>query len=326
MIPWMEWGLSWISAFQTYASRAEGLMHALSLGGTEYFYFLTMPAVVWCLDSGLGVRAGLLLVTSAGVNDSLKIAFGLPRPYWVSRDIAALSGEASFGLPSGHAQSGVVLWGRLAAWARRAWFTTAAALVVLGISTSRVFLGVHFPLDVVAGWAFGLTLLGLAVAVEEPVRRRLGRLSLATQIGLVALAAAAMIGLGALSLRATEMQVIPAVWVETAARASAEPIDPRSMEPFVARAGALFGLGSGAALLAAWGRFHARTSLARSAARYLVGVAGVVILFLGLRAASPASEAGIGAAFRFLRYAAVGFWIIYGAPRVFHAVGLSSPA
>jgi len=319
MAAWMEWGLEWISAMQAAAPWARSVMQSLSLGGTEYFYFLVMPAVLWCVDSGIGVRAGLLLVTSAGLNDALKVAFGLPRPYWISREVAALSGETSFGLPSGHAQNGVVLWGRLAAWARRSWFIIAASLIAFAVSLSRVFLGVHFPMDVLAGWAVGLGLLALALTLEEPLGRWLARLRIWAQLGLVLLASAVMMGLGALSLKVTEVRPLAASWAENAAtaRPADDPIDPRSLDPFVARGGAFLGLGCGAVLLVSWGRFRARSSLVRSAARYSIGGLGVLIVFLGLRAVFPAGEDWIGSLFRGLRYAALGFWIAYGAPRMF---------
>ena len=320
---WMEWGIEWISAMQGAAPWARSVMQSLSFAGTEYFYFLVMPAVLWCVDSGIGVRAGLLLVTSAGLNDALKVAFGLPRPYWISGEVTALSGETSFGLPSGHAQNGVVLWGRLAAWARRWWFVFAAALVAFAVSLSRVFLGVHFPMDVLAGWAIGLGLLALALTLEEPLRRSLARLRIWAQLGLVLLASTVMVGLGALSLKVTEARPFPASWAENAAtaRPADDPIDPRSLDPFVARGGAFFGLGGGAVLLASWGRFRARSSLARSTARYAIGALGVLIVFLGLRAVFPAGEDWIGSLFRGLRYAALGFWITYGAPRMFTLLG-----
>lgn len=320
----MEWGLDWISAMQGAAPWAGNAMQTLSLAGSEYFFFLVMPAVLWCVDSGLGVRAGLLLVTSAGLNNALKVAFGLPRPYWISRELADLSGETSFGLPSGHAQNGVALWGRLAAWVRRRWFTFAAALIAFAVGLSRVFLGVHFPVDLLAGWAVGLGLLALTLWLEEPIRRRVAGMRISAQIGLVLLGSASMVGLGALSLRATEARPLPASWADNAAasRPADDPIDPRSLDPFVAHAGAFAGLGCGAALLASWGRFRTRVNLGRSAARYAIGALGVLVVLFGLRAVLPSGEDWIGALFRGLRYAALGVWITYGAPRTFAAVGL----
>ncbi|HMN61370.1 MAG TPA: phosphatase PAP2 family protein, partial [Anaerolinea sp.] len=79
--------------------------------GTENFYLLVMPALYWCVDAGLGLRIGLILTVSGSVNAMLKLAFHTPRPYWVDPHVQAWSTEASFGLPSGHAQNAAAIWG-----------------------------------------------------------------------------------------------------------------------------------------------------------------------------------------------------------------------
>jgi membrane-associated phospholipid phosphatase len=301
------------------------LSQVFSLFGSEYFYFLVMPAILWCANSGLGIRMGLLLVASAGVNDILKIAFGLPRPYWIRSEVAALSGESSFGLPSGHAQTSVVVWGRFAAWARRAWFTILAIVLVLGISISRLALAVHFPLDIAAGWIVGAVLLGIAFWLEARLPRRLASWSTPRQLAAVSAASLVMLALGALALQATANRPIPDTWrtIAAAGRPGDEPIQPRSMQGVVARAGALLGIGAGAVLLRAYGGLRPAASPAQAARRYAVGVLGVLVLFLGLRAVFPTGEDFAATLLRYFRYAAVGAWIVYGAPRVFGALKLA---
>lgn len=321
---WMDWGIDWILWVQRGPGLA-ALSQLFSLLGSEYFYFLVMPAILWCVDSGLGIRLGLLVVTSAGVNDLLKIVFGLPRPYWISREVAALSSETSFGLPSGHAQTSVVVWGRLAEWARRRWFTALAMAAVLGISLSRLALGVHFPLDLAAGWIAGAILLGLALWLEEPLSRVFANWRLWARLGAVAIVSFSLVGLGALALQATAGRPVPESWISTAAaqRPGDETIQPRVLEGVVARAGALLGIGVGAVMLHANQGLRPAASLAQAAGRYAVGAFGVVVLFVGLRAVIPSGEDFAAALLRYLRYALVAVWIAYGAPRVFARLGLA---
>jgi len=83
----------------------------------------------------------------------LKSAIGRPRPDLLPhQDIVS-----SASMPSGHAANNVVVW--LAAarlWSPAPWLTVAALLLALAIGASRVMLAVHWPSDVIAGWAVGL--------------------------------------------------------------------------------------------------------------------------------------------------------------------------
>src|SRR3990172_2483279 len=143
-------------------------MESFTFLGAELFYLLVMPALLWSYDASLGTRLGLALLTSASLNAVLKVAFALPRPFWVDGRVRALSIETSFGLPSGHAQNAVVLWGYLAVQVRHWWATIGALVLIAAISFSRVYLGVHFPGDVLTGWILGALFLALFVALEKP--------------------------------------------------------------------------------------------------------------------------------------------------------------
>lgn len=95
------------------------------------------------------------------MNDSLKMFFHGPRPYWYCTDVIAYAKETSFGVPSGHAQIATGIWGVLAASLRKWWAWLIAILVILIIGISRIYLGVHFPHDVILGWLIGAFLLWL---------------------------------------------------------------------------------------------------------------------------------------------------------------------
>ena len=151
----MQWGIHVILALQSVPGWTE-VMKFYSLFGTEEFFLVVMPVLYWCVDSAVGIQLGIALIASSSLNSLLKVAFHLPRPYWVDRRVLGLSTETSYGLPSGHAMVSTTLWGLLAAHLKR-WWTWAAALLLIGlISLSRLYLGVHFPTDVAAGWVFGV--------------------------------------------------------------------------------------------------------------------------------------------------------------------------
>jgi hypothetical protein len=102
-----------------------------------------------------------------------------------------------------------------------------------------------------------------------------------------------------------------------AATAGADPIDPRSLEPMFTTGGLIFGFGAGAALLLSWGEFDAKGIWWKRVARFIVGLIGVIALWMGLDMLFPAGQAPLALALRYVRYAAVGLWAVYLAPRAF---------
>lgn len=155
----------------------------------ETFYVLSIAGFYWCVDRGLAARLAAVILPNVWLNSALKTAFGLPRPD--PRQVAVLIEQVDPGLPSGHAQGSVAFWGYLAhrVRARRAW--TAAIVLILAISLSRLYLGVHFPLDILAGWAIGLGHLAAVAWIERAADRRAPWL----RLGLPALTALAMMGI-----------------------------------------------------------------------------------------------------------------------------------
>jgi hypothetical protein len=77
------------------------------------------------------------------------------------------------------------------------------------------------------------------------------------------------------------------------------------------------GLGLGVILLNQYGKSDTKANVWRLIARYLIGLAGVLILYLGLGSLFPEGISSLAYSLRFLRYFLIGFWISYGAPRVF---------
>ena len=104
---------------------------------------------------------------------------------------------------------------------------------------------------------------------------------------------------------------------------NAEAISPTDTDDMVSTAGVLLGLGSGGVLLFSWGGFNAGGPYVKRILRFLVGVAGVVIIFFGLRWLFPTEPAILGQFLRFIRYGLVGFWASYPAPRLFVKLNLA---
>ena len=309
-------GIDWIIAIQSLGSWLEWPMIFFTALGNENFFFLVLPFVYWSVDMSLGLRIAFILATSNYLNHIIKLFFAAPRPYWVSAEVKPFLHEDSFGIPSGHAQNSAAFTGLAAAWIQKPWAWVAAFLLAFFIGFSRLYLGVHFVHDVLAGWAIGYLILLLFMRFWDPVAAWLGKRTLAQQIGIAFVISLVMIALGALTIAPLAGYVFPPEWEENARRAGSLP-DPVSIEGSFTSAGSFFGLAAGAAWIVSRGGFQTAGPLEKRLLRYVIGLIGIIILWFGLGQIFPDGESMAALVLRYIRYFLVGFWVTAGAPWLF---------
>ena len=318
-------GITWNIFFQNLGGWLKTSMEIFSFFGTENFFLLLLPALYWCMEAGIGLRVGIILLLSTSVNDALKMTFHGPRPYWYSTDVIGYANETSFGVPSGHAQIAVGVWGMLAACLRKWWGWLIAILIILLIGISRLYLGVHFPHDVFLGWLIGALLLWLVLRFWKPVTGWLKKMSLGQQILVSFLSSLVLILLSlipVLWLKFTNWQP-PQEWAEYAK-------DAISLSGAFTTAGTLFGLLAGLAWFNHQGGFDVNGPLWMRILRYVLGVAGVLVFYLGLKVLFGLfvtdAEAVAPYVLRYIRYTLVGAWVSAGAPWIFVKLKLAGKA
>jgi hypothetical protein len=136
-------------------------------------------------------------------------------------------------------------------------------------------------------------------------------------------------------LVATSLFIIPAVlivppfnppeinpdWIEVAGGM----LEPFHYDGLLTTSGSFLGLGLGVILLYQTGNFNAGGSIRQRVFRYLVGVLGVLALYLGLGSIFPDNVDLLSYYLRFFRYFLIGFWISFGAPKLFGWLNLIEP-
>lgn len=140
----------------------EAVRDVTALGGTTLVVVVTVVSVLAFVFHRKRVHALVMAgaVAAAWASSQLtKAFFGRPRPDLVPHDVYVYSGS----FPSGHSTMSTAAFLTLAMLVAslemkrrsKALAYTLAALVVVGVGFSRVYLGVHWPSDVLAGWCLG---------------------------------------------------------------------------------------------------------------------------------------------------------------------------
>lgn len=135
------------------------IAEALSFLGESTWAVALILFIYFVFDKKTGFALATVNMTAHVVNNTLKAVFRIPRP-WVKfeGEIFPLreSTATGYSFPSGHsAGAGSLYYGLYKSYKNKAVRAACAALMVL-IPLSRIYLGVHWPLDVVFGLLIGL--------------------------------------------------------------------------------------------------------------------------------------------------------------------------
>ena len=286
----LDWGIDVVLWFQQASPGLDGLFKFFTFLGDEEFFLILLPFVYWSVNRALGVRLMVLTLFSSLVNETAKTLGAQPRPFGYDERVVPLVDAGGHGLPSGHTQSSVVIWGYLATETRKRWFWIVAIGLMLGTGLSRIYLGVHFPTDVIGGALLGMLLLYLWSKYGRRVEKWFCSLAVQRQFALTAAAPLLV------------MAIMPS-------------------EDVVTAAATFLGLGTGIILERRHLHFSTDGSVAARAGRFLLGASILVGLWLGLRTAF--SDLDPELLLRLVRYTIVGLWGAFGAPWLFLKVGLA---
>ena len=286
---------------------------------SEDFYMILMPIFFWCIDMSIGYRFTLVLLLGNWSNGIFKRLFHLPRPFWLSTEVKAHTIETSFGLPSGHSTNASSLWLFLAnQYKQKKWLAGIFVTIMLLIMISRIFLGMHFISDVICGFLLGVIVLIAVLWVDKKYAAKIDALAINQKIILSFLSTIVFIVVGFIPIW-TNTFILPTQWIENSIQATGgvapNPFDSKSI---VTLAGVWFSMNLGYALLKQ-SKHHLQTkgTIIQHFLRIVIGLAGVIILRIGIKALYPPAEGVVIDVLDFVRYAIISFWIAYVAPLIF---------
>ena len=277
----MEWVLS---------IRAEWLtpiMKIFTFLGDEEFFLLFLPLAYWLWRKQVMGRVGMVLLFTFVLNAIIKGIFQIPRP----EEIEHLVHADDWSFPSGHSQGAMVLWGWLAYELKDKRAYLVAAVLIMGVGFSRVYLGVHFPTDILGGFLVGLVTLIIYAWVLK-------------------LDPPGWVPLGPTRQSMIIFVILMGIFM----------LVPELSEVAIKGGAAFIGFLSG--------YLHEKKYLSSSIkpgmnlllSRLVLGLVGIVIIWLGLKQIFISIGYTTEMA-TFIRYTLLGAWISFGAPYVFCRFG-----
>ena len=154
-----------------------------SLFGEEMMSVVVMGFCYWSFNKELGKFIGRNACVAMVANPMIKNVFLRLRPYMVCPEVQCLKpvdGSADlmdvaaqgYSFPSGHSSGSVANYTSVAAFLKKKWAWAIGILIPLFVGISRFCVGVHFPTDVLFGWALGLFVILVVPYFQKKFERR----------------------------------------------------------------------------------------------------------------------------------------------------------
>ncbi|MBN1486273.1 MAG: phosphatase PAP2 family protein [Anaerolineae bacterium] len=288
----LDWGIQIVLWFQQFSPTLDFPFKAITFLGEETFLLVFLPLFYWCIDRALGARLGVLFLVADYIGGWAKVLTDQPRPFQYDTRVKMIFETTGKAFPSLHTINAVIIWGYLATQLRRLWLWIIAGVLMVLIPLSRMYLGLHFPTDLLGGYIIAGTLLWFYLRFDPVVEKWLQEQGLKWQLGL------------AISTPFLLLLLLPT-----------------GDEIGVTAAAMLLGSGVGFVLEGWWVRFDTQGTVGKKALRMVIGGIGMFVLRLGLKAAFGGLEPVM--VFRFVRYTLIGLWFSVIAPWLFVKLGLA---
>lgn len=278
----MNWQISVLQFLSNIRSPLLNKVFEIITISTETVILLLVMAIVyWCFDKKLGQKLGFVLLLSMTTNGFVKNLVKASRPF--ERGVVEPLRKhtaTGYSFPSGHTQAATTFWVVWMAYINKKWLYYIGIIIIALIGLSRIYLGVHWPIDVMAGIGFGI----LSVIVGQYIFERIN--SLEGKILLLG---------GWLLLFSTMFLKFDADYIKAI--------------------GGMTGFLIGYWLEQRYIGFSTKASFKIQIIKAVTGILGLGVIYGGLKFLFPDHMI-----FSFIRYGLVAMWIVAGGPYVFSRI------
>lgn len=131
--------------------------------GEETAFLVAALILFWCVNKYFGYYVLSVGFIGTLANQFMKLWFRIPRPWVLDSNFTILEqareAASGYSFPSGHTQNAVGTFGSIACTVKTKWVRIAAIVVAVLVPFSRMYIGVHTPLDVLVAAAIAIILL-----------------------------------------------------------------------------------------------------------------------------------------------------------------------
>lgn len=144
------------------------LMEAISFMAESLFAVAIIATLYWCVDKSRMIRFAWMILVSGVTNGVLKNIVKAPRPFQTGVTTPLrLETATSYSFPSGHTQNATSFWLGAAKVLENKSILGMGSIFIILTAISRMYLGVHWPVDVIGGIIVGVLSLILADSLYD---------------------------------------------------------------------------------------------------------------------------------------------------------------
>lgn len=139
------------------SSLLDSLFLVLTISTEIPVIVLFTTIMYWCINKKHGQKILFSLLGNITINSGIKDIVKASRPIGVDGITSQrVSTATGYSFPSGHTQTATSFWTSLMIIFKNNWLTLIGIIMILGVGISRLYLAVHWPIDVAFGWIFGI--------------------------------------------------------------------------------------------------------------------------------------------------------------------------
>ncbi len=145
-------------------SFLDGFFSVITYFGDEIGFLAIALLLYWCVNKRSGIYVLVTGLLGTVINQALKLIFRIPRPWVIDPSFnvveSAVEGAGGYSFPSGHTQNVTGTFGALGHYySKKKWLLVVCSVIIVLTAFSRMYLGVHTPLDVSVSLVIGLALV-----------------------------------------------------------------------------------------------------------------------------------------------------------------------